>query len=91
MVLIKWNNLHRRRYQPKDEVDIQGLAAFGDRFEHFLHISHILHNVGNNVEKYFHIPRDMVIQYLPLERIIVFKFVIPLEMLHDIVMLSCKL
>ena len=31
LTFIQWYNLYRRRYPPKDEVDIQDLATLGDR------------------------------------------------------------
>jgi hypothetical protein len=34
LVFIQWYNLYRRRYPPKDEVDIQVLTALGERCEH---------------------------------------------------------
>ncbi len=94
LIFIQWYNLYRRRYQPKDEVDIQDLATLGDRCEHIKHIlhivylKHIVHILGtwNNVKSCFHLSMDMVIQSWPLKRITVFD--IPLEMLHDIMMLS---
>ena len=97
MVLIQWYNLYRRRYPPKDEVDIQDLTALGERFEniqHILHmpyILHILHTVHtsgtwNTVRLCFYIPMDMAIQSLPRGRITVCDILV--EMLHAIVMLS---
>ena len=43
LVLIQWYNLYRRRYPPKDEVDIQDLTALGEKYVHILHILHIIH------------------------------------------------
>ena len=94
MVLIQWYNLYRRRYPPKDEFDIQDLAKLGDRCEHISHILHIEHclhmwhiiGIWNNVKLFFHLSTETVIQSWPLGRITAFD--IPLEMLHDIVMLS---
>jgi hypothetical protein len=40
LVFIQWYILYRRRYPPKDEVDIQVLTA---QFEVCEHIYHILH------------------------------------------------
>jgi hypothetical protein len=31
LIFIHWYNLYSRRYQPKDEVDIQDLTTMGDR------------------------------------------------------------
>ena len=57
LTFIQWYNLYRRRYPPKDEVDIQDLATLGDRCAHiphilhFVYLTHILHIIGiwNNV------------------------------------------
>ena len=60
LVLLQWYNLYRRRYPPKDEVDIQDLIALGEKYVHILHICfiehinhilHIMHILGtlNNV------------------------------------------
>ena len=38
MLFIQWYNLYRRRYPPKDEVDIQHLTVLGERCEHIEHI-----------------------------------------------------
>jgi hypothetical protein len=43
LTFIQWYNLYRRRYPPKDEVDIQDLTTLGDRFEHILHILHFVY------------------------------------------------
>ena len=42
LTFIQWYNLYRRRYPPKDEVDIQDLTTLGDRCEHIQHILHIV-------------------------------------------------
>jgi hypothetical protein len=57
LTFIQWYNLYRRRYPPKDEVDIQDLTTLGDRCEHirhilhFVYLIHILYIIGiwNNV------------------------------------------
>jgi hypothetical protein len=57
LIFIQWYNLYRRRYPPKDEVDIQDLTALGDKCEpirhilNIVHFKHIVHIVGtwNNV------------------------------------------
>ncbi len=38
MLFIQWYNLYRRRYPPKDEVDIQHLTVLDERCEHIEHI-----------------------------------------------------
>ena len=38
LVLIQWYNLYRRRYPPKDEVDIRVLSALGEKYVHILHM-----------------------------------------------------
>ena len=94
LLFIQWYNLYRRRYPPKDAVDIQDMAKLGDRCEHISHILHIVHclhmwhiiGIWNNVQLFFHLSTETVIQSWQLKRITVFD--IPLEMLHDIVMLS---
>ena len=40
LVFIQWYNLYRRRYPPKDEVDIQVLTTLGERYEHIYNILH---------------------------------------------------
>ncbi len=40
LLFIQWYNLYRRRYLPKDEVDIQVLTALGERCEHIYNILH---------------------------------------------------
>ncbi len=94
LIFIQWYNLYRRRYPPKDEVDIQDLTTLGDRCEHIQHILHIVHfehivhilGTWSNVNSCFHLSMETVIQSWPLERITVFD--IPMEMLYNTVMLS---
>ncbi len=42
-LFIQWYNIYRRRFPPKDEVDIQELTSLGERYKHILHIMHIYH------------------------------------------------
>ncbi len=35
LIILQWYNLYRRRYPPKDEVDIQDLTTLGDRCDLF--------------------------------------------------------
>ena len=43
ILFIEWYNLYRRRFPPKDQVDLQDLTFVGARCEHIYHILHILH------------------------------------------------
>ena len=43
ILFIEWYNLYRRRFPPKDQVDVQNLTSLGERCEHIYHILHILH------------------------------------------------
>jgi hypothetical protein len=43
ILFIEWYNLYRRRFPPKDQVDLQDLTSVGERCEHIYHILHILH------------------------------------------------
>ena len=43
ILFIEWYNLYRRRFPPKDQVDVQNLTSLGERWEHIYHILHILH------------------------------------------------
>ena len=45
ILFIEWYNLYRRRFPPKDQVDVQHLTSLGERCEHIYHILHILHIV----------------------------------------------
>ena len=38
LVLIQWYNLYRRRYPPKDEVDVKDLTMLGEKYVHIVHI-----------------------------------------------------
>ena len=38
ILFIEWYNLYRRRFPPKDQVDLQDLTSLGERCEHLYHI-----------------------------------------------------
>ena len=41
ILFIEWYNLYRRRFPPKDQVDVQNLTSLGERCEHICRILHI--------------------------------------------------
>ena len=43
ILFIEWYNLYRRRFPPKDQVDLQDLTSVGERCVYILHILHILY------------------------------------------------
>ena len=43
ILFIEWYNLYRRRFPPKDQVDLQDLTSVGETCVHILHILHILY------------------------------------------------
>ncbi len=45
MLFIQWYMLYRRRFPPKDEVDVKDMVALGEQYVKVLHIEHILHVV----------------------------------------------
>ena len=38
ILFIQWYNLFRRRFPPKDQVDLQDLTSLGERCENIYHI-----------------------------------------------------
>ena len=43
ILFIEWYNLYRRRFPPKEQVDLQDLTSVGESCEHIYHILHSLH------------------------------------------------